>query len=122
MKYTSLFSPVLAGLLLVGAVLLLVFLGAVMVGWFDRPMYLLYLRTILLVLAGLLVLIDLLSFIPRVIQWNKDRMPTSSEQPVSSSMPPPQNGETASLSKEEARKWLDDFLVEQQKPGLSSKD
>ncbi|MBI3255771.1 MAG: hypothetical protein HYZ63_02260 [Candidatus Andersenbacteria bacterium] len=117
MKYIPLFSVVLVVLFTAGAVLLLVFLGAVTVGWFDRAMYLYYVRTILLVLLGMLGFTTLLSFAPRVIQWMGKRMENIDEQ--SGNKPPlsGQDSETvASLSREEARQWLDDFLIEQQKP------
>jgi len=120
-KYVPMLNRFYTSLYLVGAVCLLLFLGAVSVGWFDRQMYLLVFRVVLLTIALLLLAIFLFPSLLRMIQLRDMDSPHSSlstggdQKPDT---PPAQASEP--LSKEDARQWLDTFLVEQQKQEVSN--
>lgn len=111
----GLIATLYIGIYLLGGALLLIFLGAVSAGWFDRSTYLFYLIGVLVCLGLALIILTLLAFLRPVIQWMNTRMTLSSESQEEKDTPqqPAQLKETI-LSKEEARQWLDDFLVKQQ--------
>ncbi|MBI3251462.1 MAG: hypothetical protein HYZ62_00955 [Candidatus Andersenbacteria bacterium] len=115
-KYVLLLNRFYTYLYLVGAVCLLVFLGAVSVGWFDRQTYLLIFGVVLSIIALLLLAIFLVPSLMRMIQLRD----MENTHPVNSSahnLAQPTPGQP--LSKDKARQWLDDFLVEQQRQGGS---
>lgn len=103
-------------LLLLGVALLLLFLGALGVGWFDRGTYLLTISVLLIVLALVFIAARLRLYLVRMIQLNRMEKPEEVQHTDEKLVSPPSTSpKEEGLSKEKARVWLDEFLVEQQK-------
>lgn len=115
MHMINVFSQRLLLILVSGVVVFTVLLLAVAGGWVTYGIYLHLLRFVLLLFALVLMALHLLSFRRRVIQWrSKKNMAYSPQHPSSSDSVAPAMQPEQVLSKEQARAWLDDFLVEQQ--------